>query len=206
MNWLSGSEEVQLLDETESNDSAPRQADIKKALSKIEVKCCAIFRLLKRASSMEQVNVIESECSEAWSTVTDIHAELLEFPSPGVTLKLQAERLEDKLTDMRAEARRSKEAFSSSSKVIKNDEKTDMIPSTKSKTEPKFVDPWRESESQCGRGRSEKFSGSSMGTRPERDYYDHEPRTSPSNPFLPRYNVPPPSPMMPIDPWSGGRF
>ena len=189
MNWLSGSEEFRLLDETEGNDSASRRADIKKALSKMEVKCCAIFRQLKRASSMEQVNVIESECSEAWNTVTDIHAELLEFPSSAVILKLQAERLEDKLTDMRAEAQRSKEAFSSSSKVIKNDEMTDMIPPTKSKAEPKFVDPWRESESQCGRGKGENFSGSSMGTRPERDYYDHEPRTSPSNPFLPQYNV-----------------
>ena len=70
------------------------------------------------------------------------------------------------------------------------------------------MDPWRESESQCGRGRSEKLSGSSMGTRPERDYYDHEPIifTTSSNPFLPRYNVPLPSPMMPIDSWSGGRF
>ena len=155
---------------------------------------------------MEQINVIELECSEAWNTVTGIYSELLEFPSPAVTLKLQAEQLEDKLTDMRAEAGRSKEAFSSSSKVINNDEKTDMIPPTTSKTEPKLVDPWRESESQCGRGRSEKFSGSSMGTRPESDYYDHKPRTSPSNPFLPRYNVPPPSPMVPIDPWSGVRF
>ena len=88
MNWLSGFEEVRLLDEIESNDSASRRADIKKALSITEVKCSALFRQLKRASSMEQINVIESECSEAWNTVTDIHAELLEFPSPAVTLKL----------------------------------------------------------------------------------------------------------------------
>ena len=63
-----------------------------------------------------------------------------------------------------------------------------------------------ESEFQCGRGRSDKLSGSTMGTRPERDYYDHEARTNPSNPFLSWFNVPPPSLMRPVDSWSGGRL
>ena len=134
----------------ELGNSSPYRAEVDRKLARVEVRYDALKRQVSQASCLETLLVVGDKCSQLWDLMTDLHAEMLKSASSCAMLKVRAEKLEDKLSDLEMEIVRIRPNLKSSSPRATpscGSEAFETKPCTVA--EPKFKESWSTFKPSC---------------------------------------------------------